>query len=342
MDRVEQIRTEAEHALKQQPRLADAHFAMGLYWEKRQDPARALTEYALAEHGLGKSGDLHAAIGRAYRAQGKWNNAIDELERAIEMDPNDYLSMADLATTFSRLRRYEESAKMWNRYLALSPDANQGALIKGNVYLRWQGTVDTLSAILQAMSPELQRRSFEMRVLIARIRNRPQEALAALDELPRQVTEDPEINRPPALLRAQVYSDMGDSAKARIYYDSARVLVEKKARARPDDFRPQIVLGLAYAGLRRSRDAQRAAQRAMALMPASRDFVSGTTAMRGAAEIFAQIPEQHGAAIRLLDQLMRMPAGREASYQWLRVDPAWRPIRSDPRFLQMLARYSQQ
>jgi hypothetical protein len=64
--------------------------------------------------------------------------------------------------------------------------------------------------------------------------------------------------------------------------------------------------------------------------------------MKGAAEILAQIPQYRGAAIDLLDRLMQMPAGREASVPLLRIDPAWKPLRNEPEFQRLLARYSRQ
>ena len=62
--------------------------------------------------------------------------------------------------------------------------------------------------------------------------------------------------------------------------------------------------------------------------------------MRGAAEIFAQLPEYHSEAIRILDQLMRMPAGREVSVPLLKVEPDWKPLRGNLAFEQLLVKYS--
>jgi hypothetical protein len=61
--------------------------------------------------------------------------------------------------------------------------------------------------------------------------------------------------------------------------------------------------------------------------------------MGGAAEIFAALGEAD-AAIPLLDRLLQMPAGREASVPLLRADPAYDRLRGDPRFEQMLRRYT--
>lgn len=340
IDRTEQIRQEASNALRLDRQLADAHFAMGLYWEQRQMPDSSLAEFNLARKGLNKRGELHAAIGRTYRAKGQWELAIRELERSIQLDPRDATSIADLATTLSRLRRYDESIHNWNRYLTLVPDAYQGTLIKGNAYLRWRGTVDTLAALFRALPPDWQRRSYTTRVLIARIQNRPGEALAALRNAPSRVPDDPTTYLSIFLQTAQVYSDMHDSVHARAYFDTARVEMERAVAVKPDDFRRHVALGLAYAGLGRIDDARREALRATRSMPVSRTVVSGTTALRGAAEILAQLPQYHSEAIRILDQLMRMPAGREASVHFLEVDPAWKPIRAEPAFRQLLTKYS--
>jgi hypothetical protein len=96
---------------------------------------------------------------------------------------------------------------------------------------------------------------------------------------------------------------------------------------------------MALAGLGRREDAIRAAQRAMALAPISADIVRATCFMGGAAEIFAFLGE-NVTAIDLLDRLLQMPAGREASVPLLRADPAYDRLRGDPRFESMLKRYA--
>lgn len=60
--------------------------------------------------------------------------------------------------------------------------------------------------------------------------------------------------------------------------------------------------------------------------------------MGGAAEIYAFLGE-NDSAIRLLDRLLQLPAGREASVPLLRVDPAYDRLRNDPRFEKLLQRH---
>ena len=82
----------------------------------------------------------------------------------------------------------------------------------------------------------------------------------------------------------------------------------------------------------------------MALVPVSTDasrgpHMAGAAAMGGAAEVLAQAGD-HGGALALLERLFDLPAGREVSVALLRVDPAWDPLRGDPRFEQLLARFA--
>jgi hypothetical protein len=61
--------------------------------------------------------------------------------------------------------------------------------------------------------------------------------------------------------------------------------------------------------------------------------------MGGAAEVFAHAGD-HDNAIALLERLFDLPAGREASVALLRADPAWDPLRGDPRFERLLSRFA--
>jgi tetratricopeptide (TPR) repeat protein len=339
--RLEQGRAAATAALRTRPGLADAHYALGLYWQRRNDHTRALAELARARKGLDESSHLHAAIGESYRGLGRWEEAIIELERAMQLDSSNMRFAPALAVTYGRLRRYAESQRTWSRYIALTPDAYGFMLIKGWSYTRWNGTSDTLDAALRRLPPDWDDGGMATfgRVYVARLRRRPADVLTALAASRHTVSEDDRLYRPHSLLRGMTYADLGDSARALAEFDSARAMLVDSLAAHPDDPRLHIALGMALAGLGRREDAIRAAERSMALAPISADVIRATCFMGGAAEIFAALGEAD-AAIPLLDRLLQMPAGREASVPLLRVDPAYDRLRGDPRFEQMLRRYA--
>ena len=339
--RIELGRQEAMAALRTRPGLADAHYALGLYWQRRNDHTRALAELAKARKELDQSSHLHGATGASYRSLGRWEEAVTEFERALALDSADVTYAPGLALTYGRMRRYRESQRTWSRYIALTPDAYAHMVTKGFAYTRLDGTADTLAAALRRIPPDFDQAGMITFAhwYVARLRRRPADVLTALAASRYTASEDDMLYRPHSLLRGMAYADLGDSTRALAEFDAARVMMEDSVAAHPGDARLHVALGMALAGLGHRDGATRAAQRAVALAPISADVVRATCFMSGAAEIYAALGE-NDAALRLLDQLLRMPAGREASVSMLRVDPAYDRLRDDPRFERMLLRYS--
>lgn len=110
---------------------------------------------------------------------------------------------------------------------------------------------------------------------------------------------------------------------------------------RPRDPRLRIAIGLAYAGLNLRDDAVREAQHAMDLVPISEHSPGATASMGGAVEIFTRLGEVD-EALDLIELMLALPAGREMSVPFLRVDPTFDPLRNSPRFQALLNRFSTQ
>jgi hypothetical protein len=87
-------------------------------------------------------------------------------------------------------------------------------------------------------------------------------------------------------------------------------------------------------------DAMREVRRAIELTPVSQRSLEATAFMGIAVEVFSRAGELDEAFERL-ELLFAMPAaGREVTVAYLRVWPGFDPLRSDPRFDQLLARFS--
>jgi tetratricopeptide (TPR) repeat protein len=339
--RLERARREAMAALRLQPGLADAHFALGIYWQRREQHERALAEFDSAGSGMRNSAALHRAIAVSYRALGRWEDAVTALERVRELEPMNVDYAQQLAFTYSRLRRYGEATNAWDRYIALNPDAYTAMMIRGHVFVRWQGTADTLAAALERLPDGWDGNGMASlaHFMVARLRRTPEQGLAALTASTHTLSEDDLVYFPHALMRAMLHDDAGDSLRARATYDTARIALQDSLALHPDDPRMHIAHGLALAALDRRREAMNAATRALSLAPTKTDVVRGTAFMGGAAMIYAMVGE-NDAALGLIERLLRMPAGREASVPLLRADPAWDPLRGDPRFRELLIRYA--
>jgi hypothetical protein len=153
-----------------------------------------------------------------------------------------------------------------------------------------------------------------------------------------EISRDGIVFRPVTLLRAMVLEELGQEAQARMQYEAARAPAGGQHEG-PTDVSIRVALGLAYAGLGRNDDARREARTATELVPLSDDNPLATGAMGGAVEVFARVGDID-AAIRLLELLLAMNAGREVSVPLLRVDPIVDPFRGDPRFAELLSRFA--
>ncbi len=135
---------------------------------------------------------------------------------------------------------------------------------------------------------------------------------------------------------AQIYGLMGDSERERAYFDSTRSMLEIKVQQFPDDARFRSALGIAYAGLGRKEDAIREGELAVELLPMSKEAFRGAYRAEDLARIYTMVGE-HDAAIDRLESLLAVPS--ITAVPGLRIDPIWDPLRDNPRFQALLAKY---
>ena len=338
--RLEQARIEAEAALKLQPDLPEAHVATGHYWMIRRDDAKALASLQHAMNLAPSEASIHIDAGEIHRRNGRWEEAAAEFERALDLEPDNAGAAERAAMSYSRMRRYRDSIRMWNRALTIQPDNYFGWTVRGNAFLRWQGQVDTLAAVLDRIPPGWDGAGSRThtRITVARVRRRYADALRAVDEA-RSFPSDGLMYRPIPLLRGQIYNEKGDSTSARRHFGIAEQMLKDTVARQPDNPAAHIALGLAYAGLGKVELAKAEARRAMELAPLSRNAMVATAFAGGAAEIYTNVGD-NDEALKLLGLLLAMPAGREVSVPLLKVDPVWDPLRKDPRFGRLLQQYS--
>jgi tetratricopeptide (TPR) repeat protein len=131
------------------------------------------------------------------------------------------------------------------------------------------------------------------------------------------------------LALAQTWYLRGNLAKAKAYADSARVGFEENLRTTPDDPQQHALLGITLALLGRKADAIREGQRAVTLLPMSKDAFTGPYLQHQLARIYVLTGEPE-KALDQLEPLLKVPYFLSPGS--LRVDPNFAPLRNDPRF----------
>src|SRR5206468_12936488 len=113
-------------------------------------------------------------------------------------------------------------------------------------------------------------------------------------------------------------------------------LLTSRLAERPEDQTSLTDLACVYVCLGRNADAHRVSRRAADLLPIEKDALSGPFLLSGLAEIEARTGRAENA-VKILRQLLTIPAGQVVSIARLKIDPVWDPIRNDPGFQKLIS-----
>jgi tetratricopeptide (TPR) repeat protein len=128
---------------------------------------------------------------------------------------------------------------------------------------------------------------------------------------------------------AQTHYVRGNLISARAYADSARMGFEERLRSVPNDAQSRVFLGLALAYLGRRFEAIEEGRKGLALQPLTKDAWWGAYFQHQLARIYLLVgqPER---ALDQLEPLLKIPSCLSSG--WLRIDPAFAPLKGNPRF----------
>jgi TolB-like protein/Tfp pilus assembly protein PilF len=324
----------AERALALQPDLPEAHLAMGLYhyWGHR-DYDRALAEFAITGRSQPNNADLAEAIGLVQRRQGKWQDALASLKRSAELDPLSYTNLSDLGQTYFLIRDYPQAERVLDRAIALAPDLPTAYGEKMLLYENWEGHLDKARAVMREALSHMEFGKFMAEAPWVAVMFAADSAYRAeLAALSPAAFGDNIAGY--YWVKARAYSWRGDAGQARAYYDSAAVAARAELRERPDAYLTHGTLGLAEAYLGHRAQAIQEGRRAVELLPPSKDALDATSAELQLAQIYTVVGEPD-AAIEQLHAALAVPS--DVSAAGLKADPTWAPLRSNPRFEQLVA-----
>ncbi len=331
----------ADKALELAPDLPSAHWVLGrYYYQGCLDYERALEQYTLARKSV--PSHILTIVWTAYvqKRQGRFEEALANLLRAVELNPIDPSYPGTIATTLVVLQRYDEAERYFEQAIRLDPDKAWAYYQKALLYLLWQGDTGKARKVVDEAlhnNKELANHRLLFFVLVTTyIHDREyEEALKKLN----QHSKDFEGNAwfiPNSLWRAEVYGYIGEKEMAKQCYESAVAILEDKVAQNPSDDRYHSSLGKAYAGLGREQEAIREGLLGVECLPVSKDTVQGPLRLRDLAHIYVMVGKYRDA-IDILEDLLSM-RWSGTSISKLRLNPAWDPLRKEPRFQKLIKR----
>ena len=324
----------AERAVALAPERPESQLALGDFHSAvRSDPARALAAYETGLRAAPYDAELLSAVAGEEQSLGRWEESLAHYTRAQALDPRSVITARRLGRTLLWLRRYPEAEAAYDRALTLG-STDLGSIQGRSMVALAQGDLAGARRVLRAAPAEV-----DPTLLVATVAYFWDLVWVLDDAQQRRLIElGPDAFGDDrgswGIALAQAYALRGDQARARIYADSARHAFEEQVLDTPDDGTRHVLLGLALAYLGRKADAVREGERGLALQPIARDAYSGAYNQHQLARIYMLVGE-HEKALDQLEPLLENPY--YLSPGWLRIDPNFEQLRTNPRFQRLIA-----
>jgi TolB-like protein/Tfp pilus assembly protein PilF len=320
------------------PNSGEAHLALAkhLYWGYH-DYDRAREELELAQQSLPNEPWVFVLAGYIDRRQGRWDESTKNLERAVELDPQNPAVLQQIARSYDSLRRYADEERVYDRAIAVTPKDAALRASRAEVELSWHADprplISTIEAFVAQDSSEAKHLAYEWvpGALCKRDFDGTSRALAAL---PIDGCYDDTIPFPRSWCEGVVAQFRGDKAAAHAAFTSMRAEAAKMVAKQPDYPEGLCVLGVADAALGNKEDAIREGRRAVELLPVTKDAIIGARLVQYLALIYAWTG-QKDLALEQLSVAATLPG--HLSYGYLYLHPYWDPLRGDPRFEKIVA-----
>ena len=326
-------RDAAERAVALDSTRSDGYSALATYHQQvRNDLGQALAAIQRARTLAPQDAGVRVMAALVKIELGQLNAAQQDLAEVARVDPRNAELLGGQTYLLLRLGQVSEARVAAERLLALTP-ASLGAILT--------------RAVIEASAGDL---PAARQVLARATRDVPREAVVAYvaayfdlgwlldaDDARLVLTLEPDAfdgeRALQAFVRAQVYGWQGDSVRSRAWGDSAAGEYVLQLRAVPTDPQRHVLRGLALAYAGHGKEALAEVDRGLALQAptaAGRESVNYAYLNFVAART-ALLAGERDRALAWLAEARR--AHYFASPAWLRIDPTWAPLRSDPRFV---------
>jgi len=327
------IKLAADNALRLQPQLDEAQLAQASYlYRVQHDFAGAEKVAAALVQQSPNNNRALQILGLVERRQGKWESSIAHMQQAAILDPRNAGLLTSIGgETFTNLRRFDEAHRWLDRALEIAPSDTLALGYKVSAF-QSEGRIEEAGHMLAQLPPTAIDAGIALYRGFQRMYERryPQ----AIGEL-QSVLAQPEdaLNGLGPQLSLQLgiaQHAAGQTAPAQVTFEQLIARIAPQAE-QVDDSQMPVVLGVAYAFAGKPEAALKQARRAVELYGS--DALQRPTAEQALAQV-QTLAGDHAAAIATLESSLKVPGGLTAAL--LRLDPAWDPLRGEPRFQALL------
>jgi TolB-like protein/Tfp pilus assembly protein PilF len=331
--RREAARKALDMAMKFGPDLIESKLANGYYtYFVEGDYEGARTQLEAIRQRYPNTAVIPEFLGGIARRQGRWEDSRRFYAQAIELDPQNVFLLTDASLTDLATRDAVTAQKHLGRARDLSP---QNSTVIGFLAISFQLTGDIAQAqtLLDTIQPKRGDGLYTGIVVANAILLRKYDAAIAM--LKTQL-EDPKAL---GISLGAFENNLGDlerhaghAAEAAAAYEKSKQVVNEFLRTQPDntDLLNQLAWAETWLGDKAGTMAH--LQRAIAILPASKDAAVGPSYEDNLARTEAHFGDKENAISRLQHLLSISYSCPPVTPALLRLDPDWDNLRGDPRF----------
>jgi tetratricopeptide (TPR) repeat protein len=323
--------TNAQQALALDSALPEAHVAMGFYrYWGRHDYQGALEQFDVALRAEPNNALFMESKAAIFKRTGDFAASAALNARASDLDPLAWSPPLEAWIGYSLIRDYDQAERYVERFVSLSPGhewrvAYTRIWQHGNAFAVRESLTTTLgeAGTIRIAASAAHGENFPSQGH-ALVRMLCGDCVAAIPMVQSDRPQDWQRYEAIGLL----YWQAGRARKARVYYDSARVRQEASRQS------PAI----ADARLGRRQEAVSAAKQELWNGREAADRLSEIDGVQQLAQVYIMVGE-YDAALDQLEWLMAHPSW--LSVGLLKADPLYDPLRNNPRFQALIAKYDE-
>lgn len=317
------------------PDLPEVAIVRGDYYYRLRDYDRSLQAYSDIFAARPYDARIIRNIGYMWRRQGLTKQALEQLEKAAQLDPLQAYHKLELAWTHLFLGNFDRALELIDDSRRTDPSEQWIHLIEAIIY--WsrgaEGDLERADAVLAAF-PDPRSDYPAWFVILQRLFEGDTDA--ALDRIAR--TEEPififqNLYEPRELMRGLVLLQQGKADIATIELREAVEILQVAYDENPDDFRLPLALGKAYAGLGLREQALQAAAEGVELMALENDKLMGLDAIYHQMQIYA-IAGEEDLALDAMQKLVSIPSPYRG--YWFTKNPVFSDLQKRDRFWTLL------
>ncbi len=333
----------ADAAITLQPQLGEGLLAKGYYFYAcRKDFDSALRFYEEARRQLPQNSQIFELLAYLTRRRGQWAECTRYFKEAVRLDPGNANLLTQQALTYVTLRRFSEARAVYEKVLNFLPDDPDVQTQLASV-AQAEGDLPRAARLLAKLHPTARDAAIiETQAYQAILERKPEPAIAQLKTfLAKPDKEIAAIQTDYRFYLGWAQLVAGDEEDGRRTLQQSGREQAAELNEQPDNWGLIDELALNEALLGHKEEALDLAERAVALLPVSKDAMDGP----GQLEILARVAALNGEparAIAALEKVLALPyesllaLNLPLTPALLEHDPMFDSLRADPAFQKLV------